>query len=112
MRRLIGRTFTEQSQRIFHGLKCHFRASFRNEMSRFATNSTVTVEVLVPEKSAAGSWGRAGRANPVWGRGGGDVTGVATRSDHRAVAVAGAARGSPSAIHTFGSACDCRLTKR
>jgi hypothetical protein len=44
---------------------------------------------------------------------GGDVTGVASSySVQREVAVAGAARGSPSEIQTFGSACDWRFTKR
>ena len=45
---------------------------------------------------------------------GGDVTGLANSfsSLQREVAVAGAARGSPSESHTLGSACDCRLTKR
>jgi hypothetical protein len=32
--------------------------------------------------------------------------------DQRDAAVAGVPRGSPNATHTFGSDCDCRLTKR
>jgi hypothetical protein len=47
---------------------------------------------------------------------GGDVTEAAEllsdRTDQRDVAVAVAGRGSPSAIQTFGSLCDCRFTKR
>ncbi len=78
---------------------------------------TVNTEGLAPEKGAAGSWGRAGRGEPGLGDGeGGDVTGVANSlpmlCSQREVAVAGAARGSPSEIQTFGSACDWRLTKR
>jgi hypothetical protein len=40
---------------------------------RLATNSYANFKkrpVVADQKGAAGSWGGAGRANPVWGRGG------------------------------------------
>ena len=67
-----------------------------------------------PKKVRPAPGGEPAAREPGLGTGrGGDVTGVASSySVQREVAVAGAARGSPSEIQTFGSACDWRFTKR
>jgi hypothetical protein len=66
------------------------------------------------EKVRPAPGGEPAAREPGLGTGrGGDVTGVASSYFvQREVAVAGAARGSPSEIQTFGSACDWRFTKR
>ena len=67
-----------------------------------------------PKKVRPAPGGEPAAREPGLGTGrGGDVTGVASSYFvQREVAVAGAARGSPSEIQTFGSACDWRFTKR
>jgi hypothetical protein len=63
-------TNADHFPRIFHVSKCDFRVPFRIEPYLEVAKTPITKRLSAIEKGAAGSWGRAGRANPVWGRGG------------------------------------------
>src|SRR5262249_16707340 len=74
-----------------------------------ALHSTEKVRPAPGEEPAARTRSGDGEG---WGRDRGRKLLVRYFRDQREAAVAGVPRGSPSETHTFGSACDWRLTKR